>query len=165
MKNRTWLKLIIFLTFVLLLAACGTKEDGATNDPQEEPVEEPKTTEGSSGGILAGAVNPTIEKVDEDTYRYTLKNQTEQVKTFKFTSGQRFDFSLTNEEDKQAFLFSSVASFTQSMGEETIKQAEELKYEFEIPEADLQPGTYKLEVWLTPEEGPAFKAEAEHVVQ
>ncbi|TWT01485.1 BsuPI-related putative proteinase inhibitor [Planomicrobium sp. CPCC 101079] len=162
MKQKTWLRALIFLAFLLLLAACGTSEDETTNEP---PAEEPESTEGSSGGILAGAVNPTIEQVDEDTYRYTLKNQTEQVKTFTFTSGQRFDFSLTTKDGEQAFLFSSVASFTQNMGEESIKQAEELNYEFDVPEADLEPGTYTLEVWLTPEEGPAFEAQAEHVVE
>ncbi|TWT25231.1 BsuPI-related putative proteinase inhibitor [Planomicrobium sp. CPCC 101110] len=160
MKKKVWLGALITLS-LMLLGACGT-EDQATNEP---PAEEPESTDGPSGGILAGAVNPAIEQVDEDTYRYTLKNQTEQVKTFNFTSGQRFDFSLANKDDEQAFLFSSVASFTQNMGEESIKQAEELSYEFDIPEADLEPGTYKLEVWLTPEEGPAFKAEAEHVVE
>lgn len=162
MKRRTWLKVLVVLGLILLLTACGTSNENAKDEP---PAEDPETTEGSTGGILAGAVNPTIEQVDGDTYRYTLKNQTEQVKTFQFTSGQRFDFSLTNKNDEQAFLFSSIASFTQSMGEETIKQAEELKYEFDIPEADLEPGTYKLEVWLTPEEGPAFKAETEHIVE
>ncbi|PSL41490.1 intracellular proteinase inhibitor BsuPI [Planomicrobium soli] len=162
MKKRTWLKALVILGLILLLTACGTSDEDAKNEP---PAEEPKTTEGSTGGILAGEVNPTVEQVEGDTYRYTLKNQTEQVKTFQFTSGQRFDFSLTNKNNEQAFLFSSIASFTQSMGEETIKQAEELKYEFDIPEADLEPGTYKLKVWLTPEEGPAFKAEAEHVVE
>jgi hypothetical protein len=161
MKKRTWLRALLFLALVLLLAACGAKEESS----EQGPAEEQETNEGSSGGILAGSIGPKLEKVDEDTYRYSLKNQTEHEKTFKFTSGQRFDFSLTNKDGKQAFLFSSVASYTQNMGEETMKQGEELSYEFDIPEADLKAGTYKLEAWLTPEEGPAYIAETEHVVE
>lgn len=166
MKKKMWIGTLFILTLALLLAACGSKEDGTSNEPpKEQPTEDTETSDGGSGGILAGSIGPKLEQVNEDTYRYSLKNQTEQVKTFKFTSGQRFDFSLTDQNGEQAFLFSSVASYTQDMGEETLKQAEELEYEFEIPETDLEAGTYKLEAWLTPEEGPAYKAETEYVVE
>ncbi|WKA55596.1 BsuPI-related putative proteinase inhibitor [Planococcus shixiaomingii] len=166
MNKKTWLLALLLLALALLLAACGTKDEGASNEPpKDEPAKEQESTDGSSGGILAGSIGPKLEKVDEDTYRYSLKNQTEHEKTFEFTSGQRFDFSLTNEAGEQAFLFSSVASYAQAMGEETMKQAVELSYEFDIPEADLEPGTYKLEAWLTPKEGPAYKAETEYVVE
>lgn len=154
MHRHLWLG--VWLLMALFLAACGTT-DGAT--------EEPDPDNGSSGGITAGEIVATIEQLDNDSYRYTLKNQTEEAVTFDFTSGQRYDFALYNESDEQVFLFSSVSTYTQALGEETIKQAEELSYEFDVPQLDLAAGTYKIEAWLTPKQGPAYPVETEYTIE
>lgn len=151
-----FLSLGVWLLLALFLAACGTTE--SAND-------EPDPQNGSSGGIAAGEITATIEQLDDDTYRYTLKNQTEEAVTYDFTSGQRYDFALYNENDEQVFLFSSVSTYTQALGEETIKQAEELSYEFDVPQLDLAAGTYKIEAWLTPKQGPAHPVETEYTIQ
>ncbi|MGO1059675.1 BsuPI-related putative proteinase inhibitor [Planococcus sp. FY231025] len=154
MQKFLWLG--VWLLLALFLAACGTTESAN---------EEPDLENGSSGGITAGEVVATIEQLDDDSYRYTLKNQTEEAVTFDFTSGQRYDFALYNENDEQVFLFSSVSTYTQALGEETIKQAEELSYEFDVPQLDLAAGTYKIEAWLTPKQGPAYPVETEYTIQ
>lgn len=154
MRKRLWLWPLLLITFVL--AACGTTEGSS---------EEPDPNSGSSGGIAAGEIVSTIEQVDDDSYRYSLKNQTEEAMTFNFTSGQRFDFALFDENDEQVFLLSSVSSYIQALGEETLKQGGELSYEFDVPQLELAPGTYKVEAWLTPKQGPAYPAEAEYIVK
>lgn len=153
---QKFLSLGVWLLLALFLAACGTTESAN---------EEPDPENGSSGGIAAGEIVATIEQLDDDSYRYTLKNQTEEAVTFDFTSGQRYDFALYNENDEQVFLFSSVSTYTQALGEETIKQAEELSYEFDVPQLDLAAGTYKIEAWLTPKQGPAYPVETEYTIQ
>ncbi|MGI2329033.1 BsuPI-related putative proteinase inhibitor [Planococcus sp. YIM B11945] len=167
MKKQTGFLVLLLMLLALILAACGTKEDNTTGgQPPDSPEEEtPGTTDESSGGIVAGALIPNLEPLDDNTYRYTLTNQTEEIKTFSFTSGQRIDVSLSDESGSQVFLMSSTAMFTQALGEETVKQGEELSYEFDIPELDLAPGTYKVEAWLTPKEGQDFKAESEYTVE
>lgn len=147
MHRHLWLG--VLLLFALILAACGTTEESTPED----------SNTGSSEGIAAGEIVSEIEQIDADSYRYKLKNQTEEAMTFDFTSGQRFDFALFNEGGDQVFLLSSVSSYIQALGEETIKQGEELSFEFDVPQQELEPGTYKLEAWLTPKQGTAYPAE------
>lgn len=151
MQKRIWPGTLLLIV-LLVLAACGTgngEEDGGE----------------SSGNQATGEMKSMIEQLDDDTYRYTVANKTEEAITFHFTSGQRFDFSLTDDAGEQVFLFSSVSSFIQAMGEETVEPGEELKYELDIPQLDLEAGSYKLEAWLTPEEGPAYPAETEYTAE
>lgn len=154
MKKQTGLRAMLLILIMLVLAACGTND---------EPGEKENGGE-DSGGQTAGEVEPMIEQLDDDTYRYIITNKTEETLTFNYTSGQRFDYSLENENGEQVFLFSSATSFLQALGEETAGPGENLSYEFDIPELDLEAGTYKLEVWLTPKEGPAYQTATEYLV-
>lgn len=172
MRKRTWAGSLLVLLLTLILAACGT-EDATPEVPEEvaeEEVsgdigEEEENDEETNGGIVEGEVEPMIEQVDEDTYRYTLMNQKEEAVTFDFTSGQRFDFAILNEAGEQLYLLSSVTTYIQALGEETIPPGEELSYEFDLPQLDLEPGTYTIKAWLTPEDGPAYEVETEYVVE
>ncbi|MDN5710480.1 MAG: BsuPI-related putative proteinase inhibitor [Planococcus sp. (in: firmicutes)] len=144
--------LIIFMA-AFLLAACGTESDTMPEDPE------------SGGEIIEGEVTSTIEETDKGTYRYTVKNDTQEAVTFNFTSGQRYDFTLTDEQGNEVFRMSSVSMYTQALGEEILRQGEELQYGIQVPEANLEPGTYTLEVWMTPTEGTNYPAEIEHTIE
>ncbi len=146
---RTW-KVFVFAALLLLLSACGTSENGSYG--------------GGSSEEKKGEVTSTLEKTDAG-YNYTMKNGTDEALTFNFTSSQRFDFALFNADGEQVFSLASVSSFAQALGEETVEAGEELSYDFEVPPLDLAPGTYKMEAWLTPEQGPAYQAENEYVVE
>ncbi|ANU26168.1 BsuPI-related putative proteinase inhibitor [Planococcus versutus] len=164
MNNKFWLSIILLLLATFSLAACGTeKEDSVIpenpateqSEPEKEPIDE----------ITKGAMEPAIEQVDDNTYRYTLVNQTEQPHTFEFTSSQRYDFSLANEKGEQVFLFSSVSTYLQVLGDISVDQGDKLTYDFAIPSLDLEPGTYKLTAWLTPKESGNFEVSMEHLVK
>ncbi|MGM0898635.1 MAG: BsuPI-related putative proteinase inhibitor [Bacillota bacterium] len=152
MKKSAMAWLILLLT-VGVLAACGTESDSLPEDPD-------------SGGdeVIEDEVTSTLEEIDNETYRYTVRNDTEEAVVFNFTSGQRYDFTLTDEEGNEVFRLSSVSMYTQALGEETLNSGEELQYDFQIPEANLEPGTYTLEVWLTPTEGMNYPAQIEHTI-
>lgn len=151
-KMRSWLGFISMMALCFILAACGTSDNVSGGEGNTENEE-------------AGEMEPAVKESDNGIFRYTLDNHTGEDVTFDFTSGQRFDFSLTNEAGEQVFLFSSVSMFTQALGEETVAAGEYLSYDLEVPELDLEAGTYTLEAWLTPEEGPAFEAETEYEVK
>ncbi|RNF38966.1 BsuPI-related putative proteinase inhibitor [Planococcus salinus] len=157
MKNKKRRGAFLIPAVALVLAACGTGEGEANGDSN--------TADNSSEDAAAAEVEPMIEQLDENTYRYTLTNETEEAVTFEFTSGQRFDFSLTNNDGEQVFLLSSVSAYIQALGEETLEPDEELDYEFDVPELELEPGTYELEAWLTPKEGPEYPVTAEHTIE
>lgn len=153
MRQKTAIGWLIVLIAAMLLAACGTESDNLPEDPE------------SGGEIIEGEVTSTIEETDNGTYRYTVKNDTQEAVTFNFTSGQRYDFTLTDEQGIEVFRMSSVSMYTQALGEEILRQGEELQYEIQVPEANLEPGTYTLEVWMTPTQGTNYPAEIEHTIE
>lgn len=163
MTKNMWIGALILFLFAGILTACGS-EAGNTDEPEDNNIEEPTGGDDVSGGISEDGMAPQIEKLEDDLYRYSVTNENEEAVTFEFTSGQRFDFALFNENGEQEFLMSSVSSFIQALGEETVAPGEELSYEFEIPPLeDLEAGTYTLQAWLTPSDGAAYLAETEYV--
>ncbi|RLJ86802.1 BsuPI-related putative proteinase inhibitor [Planococcus citreus] len=153
MMQKNAISWLLLLMAALMLAACGTESDNLPEDPE------------SGGEIIEGEVTSTIEETDNGTYRYTVKNDTQEAVTFNFTSGQRYDFTLTDEQGNEVFRMSSVSMYTQALGEEILRQGEELQYEIQVPEANLEPGTYTLEVWMTPTQGTNYPAEIEHTIE
>ncbi|MGB6779208.1 MAG: BsuPI-related putative proteinase inhibitor [Planococcus citreus] len=153
MMQKNAISWLLLLMAALMLAACGTESDNLPEDPE------------SGGEIIEGEVTSTIEETGNGTYRYTVKNDTQEAVTFNFTSGQRYDFTLTDEQGIEVFRMSSVSMYTQALGEEILRQGEELQYEIQVPEANLEPGTYTLEVWMTPTQGTNYPAEIEHTIE
>lgn len=166
MKTKFRLGAFLILMAALILAACGSGQGNETENPSDDPTtEQPDTNDGTTGGTTEGEMEPDIEQVNDETYRYSLVNQTGEPQTFEFTSSQRYDFSLANESGEEVFLLSSVSSYLQALGEETVDQGDELSYEFEIPPLELEPGTYELTAWLTPRQGETYEVTTEHVVE
>ncbi|MFP8782750.1 BsuPI-related putative proteinase inhibitor [Planococcus plakortidis] len=153
MRQKAALSWLMALFAAMVLAACGTESDNQPEDPAP------------GGEIIEGEVTSTIEETGNGTYRYTVKNDTQEAVTFNFTSGQRYDFTLTDEQGNEVFRMSSVSMYTQALGEEILRQGEELQYEIQVPEANLEPGTYTLEVWMTPTQGTNYPAEIEHTIE
>jgi hypothetical protein len=157
MMKKTALGWLLLLLAALVLAGCGTSSDDLPEDPDGD--------NDSGGEQIEGEITSTLEDIGDGTYRYVVKNDTDEAVTFNFTSGQRYDFTLTDEQGNESFRMSSVSMYTQALGEETIRQGEELQYDFQIPEANLSPGTYTLEVWLTPTQGETYSAQTEHLIE
>lgn len=153
MRQKAAIGWLMVLIAAMMLAACGTESDNLPEDPD------------SGGEIIEGEVTSTIEEIGNETYRYIVKNDTQEAVTFNFTSGQRYDFTLTDEEGIEVFRMSSVSMYTQALGEEILRQGEQLQYDIQVPEANLEPGTYTLEVWMTPTEGTNYPAEIEHTIE
>lgn len=161
MKRFSWLGAFLILFAVLFLAACGTEKSDENDNGSEEPTIEETETNGEE----VAEMKPAIKQINDNTYRYNLVNETGETQTFEFTSSQRFDFSLTNDSGEVDFLFSSVSTFAQALGEETVDVGDKLSYELEIPPLDLEPGTYELDVWLTPRQGNIDKVTIDHIVK
>lgn len=148
--------LLLFLTF--FLAACGTSE---TDDPDTGNAATEEVTE----EVAENEVPAMLEQVENNLYRYTVNNDTDESMTFNFTSGQRFDYTISNEQGEELHRESAVSMYIQALGEETLEPGGSLEYEFEIPPLELDPGVYTIRAWFTPQEGPQYEAEAEHTVE
>lgn len=145
---------ILLLALSTFLAACGTS--GSV---------EPDMGNGSSDGVVEDEVTALLEQMDTKLYRYTVNNQTDESMTFNFTSGQRYDFTISNEDGDELYRESSVSSYIQALGEETLEPGDKLEYEFEIPPMEFESGVYTITAWLTPQEGQKYEAEADFTVE
>lgn len=161
MKKFTWFGAFLVLFAVLFLVACGTEK----SDENDNDSGEPKTEETETNGEEVAEMKSAIEQINDNTYRYSVVNETGEAQTFEFTSSQRFDFSLTNDSGEVAFLFSSVSTYAQALGEETMDDGDQLSYDLEIPPLDLEPGTYELAAWFTPRQGNMYKVTTDHIVK
>ncbi|MEH7883666.1 BsuPI-related putative proteinase inhibitor [Bacillus sp. JJ1609] len=149
---------IILLLLGILVSGCGT-EDRVAND---EPV---SGTGGGGQGIVAGEMAASMTEQSPLIFDYEVKNQTEQEVTLKFTSSQRYDYSVKTMDGQEVYLFSSTAAFLQALGEVKIKQGETLTYVIDLKDLSLQKGEYTLTVWMTPKDGPKYKVTKEFTVE
>ncbi len=137
--------------FIFLLAGCGVSDQNVNGE--------------SGGEVMANGVEAIISDKDEVVFQYKVTNKSENEVVLEFTSSQRYDYSVKNKAGEEIFLYSSVTSYLQVLGEETIKQGESLVYEIDLRDLNLQPGEYVLTAWLTPKEGQAYKVEKKVVVE
>jgi len=152
-------KLWLVLLLGMFVAGCGTKgEPLSSNEPDTE-------VEAEGSGIVAGEMEASITEQSPLVFQYEVKNQTEEEIKLEFSSSQRFDYSVQTKEGDELFLFSSVTSFLQVIGEETVKQWESLSYKIDLHDLELQKGDYVLTVWLTPMDGQKHKATKEFTVE
>jgi ABC-type molybdate transport system substrate-binding protein len=147
-------KLMMILLLGLLVTGCGT-ENQVSNTNQDK----------GGAGIVAGEMAASLTEESPFIFQYEVKNQTEEEVTMEFTSSQRYDYSVKTKDGKEVFLFSSVASFLQALGEEKLKQGESLAYDIDLHELSLEQGEYILTVWITPKDGKKYEMSKEFTVQ
>ena len=114
---------------------------------------------------MAGEMAASLTEESPLIFQYEVKNQTEEEVVLEFTSSQRYDYSVKTKDGKEVFLFSSVASFLQALGEEKVKQGEALSYEIDLHELSLEKGDYVLSVWMTPKGGKKYEMTKEFSVE
>lgn len=73
----------------------------------------------------------------------TLKNDGSESQKIHFSSGQRYDFVLENN-NKEVWRWSSDKVFTMAIGKVTLKPGERFSCSETLPTEDMKQGTYKL---------------------
>lgn len=147
-------KLLMVLLMGLLVTGCGTENQVSNNDQDQ-----------GGAGIVAGEMAASLAEESPLIFQYEVKNQTEEEVVLEFTSSQRYDYSVKTKDGKEVFLFSSVASFLQALGEETVKQGESLIYDIDLHELNLEKGDYILTAWMTPKDGKKYEVSKQFTVE
>lgn len=144
----------------------GSKDQSTSQDTEEPAVNEGKTSTTSTEevknvpkenkrdnqGIVAGAVEPKLElTIEGNTVKgsYLLKNQTEFVQKFKFSTSQRIAV-VVKQGDHVVYDNRLAEMYMQVIGEEKLIQGEEKTYQFEVN--NLAKGSYTIDVWYTAQE-------------
>nr|WP_285876720.1 BsuPI-related putative proteinase inhibitor [Fictibacillus phosphorivorans] len=120
--------------------------DGKQDQKKVRPEE-------GQNGIVAGSIEPSIKVLEQQNekgllFRFVLKNQTEKEKVFQFPTSQKFDYVIKDKNGKVVYQYSKNHMFMQVLSSIKIKQGDTFKQDILVK--DLEPGTYELEVWLTP---------------
>jgi hypothetical protein len=139
-------KILPILCLSLFISGCGIN--------QEE--QNTKTNENHSGyGIVAGEITSSLVE-RKDSIDFVIKNQTEFVQTFTYSSGKLFDYEIIDSNGKVIKKGSDGMMYTQALKEISLKQGEEYKLGT-IDINDLKPGVYMIKAWSKPIKHSAFK--------
>jgi hypothetical protein len=125
--------------------------DGKKSEDQKSG--EQKRPEQQQNGIAAGQIESALQLQETQNakgilFRYTLKNQTEKEKQFQFSTSQKFDYVIKDSSGKVVYQYSKNHMFMQVLSSLRLKQGDTFKQDLLVK--DLKPGSYELEVWLTP---------------
>ncbi|WP_216827515.1 BsuPI-related putative proteinase inhibitor [Alkalihalobacterium elongatum] len=148
-------KFFVFLLAIgMMLTGCGLGSEKASQDS-------------NSGGDQMIDGDMVISLVEESplVFNYEVMNQSGEVVTMEFSSSQRIDYSVTTKSGKEVFLFSSVSTFLQALGEEELNEGEKLEYTIDLNDLDLKLGEYSLSVWMTPMDGSKYKVIKEFAIK
>nr|WP_246625249.1 BsuPI-related putative proteinase inhibitor [Fictibacillus nanhaiensis] len=115
--------------------------------------EEKKRPEEGQNGIVAGSIESSLKELEPQSdkgilFRYVLKNQTEKEKVYQFSTSQKFDYVIKDKNGKIVYQYSKNHMFMQVLSSLKLRQGDTFKQDILVK--DLEPGTYELEVWLTP---------------
>lgn len=146
------------------MTGCGNNDSQNQSEGREEPVmgdgkenekkQRPDNNgQGGQSGIVAGSIESSLKIQEQQNakgilFRYELKNQTEKEKVFQFSTSQKFDYVIKDKSGKIVYQYSKNHMFMQVLTSLKLKQADVFKQDILV--SDLEPGTYTLEVWLTP---------------
>ncbi|MGS2776500.1 BsuPI-related putative proteinase inhibitor [Robertmurraya sp. GLU-23] len=150
-------KILMFLIAVFILGGCGTKREA-------EPVLSTGKEEGNMDTAQGEAVS-RLNEVSPLLFQYHVKNDSGKEIKLDFSSSQRFDYLIINSSGEEVFLFSSVSSFLQVLGSEVLAPGEELSYDINVKDVELNKGKYTLNVWMTPRSGKAYSTSIEFMVE
>lgn len=126
--------------------------DISDNEPISEPV-----------GIVAGSLKTDIAKVQgtELKYVFTIQNDKTEDQTLVFPSSQKYDYTIVNGKSEVIYTFGRDKVFTQSITEKVLKPGEILEFEVDFKEGlqNLEPGTYKIDIWATLQNSNGIRTE------
>ncbi|MGF3106006.1 BsuPI-related putative proteinase inhibitor [Rossellomorea sp. DUT-2] len=154
--------IMLFIILVAGIAGCGTADKENSSQSKEDQNSGAGEDISVQKGIVAGEMEPSLTKQDgsgQVVYVYSIKNQTEQEKTFVFSSGQTIDFELRNDKGEVVYKDSKNKMYTQAIQEITVKQGEEFSQKVVLP--NVGSGTYTLTVWLTAKGDQNYQAKTE----
>lgn len=159
-------RFMMMIIILIGMAGCGTADENDSQQVKKETEQGAGEVISVQKGIVAGEMEPSLTKKDADgqsVYVYSVKNQTEQEKTFSFSSGQTIDYELRNEKGEIVYKDSKNKMYTQALQEITVKQGEAFSREIVLPK--VESGSYTLTVWMTAKGDQDYKATAKVVVE
>jgi len=155
MKSKLRAIMVMLFVFAFILAACaeetstdnGSEENGNEEDDGDGTGEE--AAEMTNDGIIY-ALNPVSVSAENTVYEFTIMNESDEEKELSFTTSQRYEYELRDEEKELVMRFSDDMAFMQVLEDIELPPGEELNYELKLP--SLNPGEYTLTAYSAAED-------------
>lgn len=148
MLKPKWQIPVIFM-LVLLLAACTEEistDNGSEDNGSEENENETENINGEAAEItndgVVYALHPVTITAEKTVYEFTITNERDEEKVLSFTTSQRYEYELRDQDNQLVKRFSDGMAFMQVLEDINLPPGESLSYELKLPE--LEPGAYSL---------------------
>jgi copper(I)-binding protein len=160
--------MVMFVVFTFILAACA--EETSTDNGSEENGDEESTQDGTgeeaaeiSNDGMVYALNPVSVSAEDTVYEFTIMNESDEEKELSFTTSQRYEYELRDEEKELVTRFSDDMAFMQVLEDVELPPGEELNYELKLP--TLGPGEYTLTAYSVAEDLSGDQVTATFVIE
>jgi hypothetical protein len=150
-------RIIHILTISMFISSCGISQDNSAppSNKQESPIGEgssgeenplKKSKEKLKDSLQTDELASTVA-VDNGTFVFTVENNQDQDAEIFFSSGQEFDYVVSDKDGKQVKKLSEDRMYTQATKEILLAPGEKLEYPISYEEvtADLPQGEYTIE--------------------
>ncbi|MBM7554069.1 BsuPI-related putative proteinase inhibitor [Thalassobacillus pellis] len=158
--KRRWIGFMAIVV-LLMLAACSDKEsqgnsgdEGAEEEVKEEEMKKEKDSETASTEVdIKKAIeqlvfNVEVSQSDQKViFDFSLKNTGDKPYKLGFTSGQKYEIIVRDQDGGTVYVFSEGKMFTQALEEKQLKPGESLSFT-ETWEGEKKPGEYTAEVTM-----------------
>ncbi|MED1562091.1 hypothetical protein AJ85_06185 [Alkalihalobacillus alcalophilus ATCC 27647 = CGMCC 1.3604] len=142
----------VFILTVCFLAACGLGDTQTGSSPEEDEINEEVNNEEENNEEVNGeGVFDELEyKVEtnqtdsELTVEMTLTNTSTESAMLSFSSGQKYEITLTNAAGEEVYRYSADKMFTMAIIQEVIPGGEELILSETVQLDEFEPGEYEL---------------------
>ncbi|MDZ5471864.1 BsuPI-related putative proteinase inhibitor [Bacillus sp. 31A1R] len=149
MKLNKQIATVLSSVFLLgALSACGSTTDTGSAPTTGSKVESPTDT-GTHVEELKLSTVLTRQIIDGKlTYKFSLRNDQDEEVNVKFSSTQRFDYVIKDNNNQVVYTYSADKMFGEMMTEKTLKKGEFFDSEIDLSEAvpQLDEGEYTVEV-------------------
>ncbi|KYG32358.1 BsuPI-related putative proteinase inhibitor [Alkalihalobacillus trypoxylicola] len=141
MKN---IRFILIIMGILLLGACGTQT--STGDGSDDSAQD--LYEGESIVINDVEFTQQINLSDEESLDVVmqLKNVSQNDITLAFSSGQKMEIVLRNEQGEEVYRYSEGKMFTMAIENKTLAPDEHLSFGEYIDVSEFEAGEYTVEL-------------------
>jgi copper(I)-binding protein len=149
MKSKSLAVVLFLLSFTFIFAACSeeTSTDNGSDDNGSEENENEEESTGEEAAEISNdevvyALNPVSISAENTVYEFTITNESDEDKELSFTTSQRYEYELRDQDNELVKRFSDDMAFMQVLEDINLPPGESLSYELKLPE--LEPGTYTL---------------------
>lgn len=120
--------MIVGVTILVLLAACGGEEQSTNEEVEEASASEQESEVNMEQLIEQLSMNATIDTTEDTvSFKFSLENTAEEPVILGFTSSQQYEVQVTNEAGESVYTFSADKMFTQELTTEELASGDSLE--------------------------------------